>query len=98
MRRPKAFGDLADLPATMTVPDAGRRGWGLSRAKAYELAAAGQFPCQVQRLGSRLVVRAADLLRALGLDPEAVLLGVRGDGSSTSRAVRLDGPTGKADQ
>jgi hypothetical protein len=69
----RSFGDLATLPATMTIPEAGRRGWGLSRAKSYELAGRGEFPCEVRKLGGRFHVRAADLLRALGLDPELVL-------------------------
>lgn len=77
MRQARSFGDLASLPATMTVWEAGRVGWGLSRQKSYELAQRGEFPCNVLRLGSRYVVRAADVLRALGFDPEAVLLGSR---------------------
>lgn len=77
MRKAQSFGDLANLPATMTVWEAGRVGWGLSRQKSYELAQRDRFPCPVQRLGTRYVVRAADVLRALGFDPEAVLLGSR---------------------
>lgn len=72
-QRARAFGDLAQLPATMTIPTAGHFGWGLSRAKSYELAQNGQFPCEVRKLGGRYHVRAADLLRALGVDPELVL-------------------------
>ena len=37
----------------------------------------GEFPAPVQRIGARFYVRGADVLRALGFDPEAVLLGSR---------------------
>jgi hypothetical protein len=83
MRQARSFGDLATLPATMTIWEAGRLGWGLSRAKSYELAQRGEFPCAVQKLGSRYLVRAADVLRALGVSPEALLLR---DGSTDTAA------------
>ena len=73
MRQAAQLSDLTALPATMTIWEAGRLGWGLSRAMSYQLAAAGTFPCPVQRLGTRYVVRASDLLRALGIDVELLM-------------------------
>lgn len=71
------IGELRDIPARMTIPAAGRLIAGLSRARSYELAQRGEFPAPVQRIGERYHVRGADVLRALGFDPEAVLLGSR---------------------
>ena len=71
-----AFSDLSTLPPVMTVPEAGKRGWNMSRATAYGLASRGEFPTPIQRIGSRYYVRSADLLRALGLDPELLLSSV----------------------
>lgn len=66
--------DLRDIPTRLTVPAAGRLIAGLSRAKSYELHQLGEFPAPVQRVGARFYVRGADVLRALGIDPEAVVL------------------------
>ncbi|MBD3941648.1 hypothetical protein IF188_08065 [Microbacterium sp. NEAU-LLC] len=71
------LGNLRDIPARMSIPVAGRLIAGLSRAKSYELHQRGEFPAPVQRIGARFYVRGADVLRALGFDPEAVLLGSR---------------------
>lgn len=75
------LGELRDIPARMTIPTAGRLIAGLSRAKSYELHQLGEFPAPVQRIGARFFVRGADVFRALGLDPEVVLLGTRADPS-----------------
>lgn len=77
VRRGVHLGELRDIPARMTIPAAGRLIAGLSRAKSYELHQLGEFPAPVQRIGARFYVRGADVLRALGLDPEVVLLGAR---------------------
>ncbi|WP_157813952.1 hypothetical protein [Microbacterium sp. BR1] len=66
--------DLLNLPATINVPTAGRIGWGLSRARSYELAAQDAFPCPVVKLGERFFVRSSDLLRSLGIDVELALV------------------------
>lgn len=80
-RRGVPLGDLRDVPARMSIPAAGRLIAGLSRSKSYELHQLGEFPAPVQRIGARFFVRGADVLRALGLDPEVVLLGARTDAS-----------------
>ena len=69
--------DLLGIPARMSIPAAGRLVAGLSRARSYELHQQGAFPVPVQKVGSRYHVRGADVLRALGFDAEAVLLGAR---------------------
>lgn len=43
------------------------RAFGIGKTMAYQLAAAGRFPCKVHRIGSRWVVSTADLRRALGI-------------------------------
>jgi len=43
-----------------------------SKGKAYEMVRAGTFPVPVLPVGKRMRVRRVDLLRYLGLDPEAL--------------------------
>jgi hypothetical protein len=62
--------ELLNLPAAVDLVTAGRA-FGIGRSKAYELAKAGAFPCPVLRLGERYRVTRADLLRTLGLNPDA---------------------------
>lgn len=59
---------LADLPAVLDVPTAGRL-LGLSRSVAYELVQAGTWPTPVLRLGRRYRIPTAPLLTLLGLTP-----------------------------
>ncbi|RZU16435.1 hypothetical protein EV645_4000 [Kribbella rubisoli] len=61
--------ELLALPATVDLPTAGRA-IGIGRNQAYELAARGEFPCRVLRLGARYKVVTADLLELLGLSPD----------------------------
>lgn len=82
MRKPFPFAALATLPATLSIPEAGRAGWGLSRAMAYELAQRGEFPCEVVSIGARFHVRTADMMRALGLDPDVMLATIRAEASA----------------
>ncbi len=63
---------LRDLKATCGISEAGAF-FGLSRPHAYRLAAAGEFPVEIIRVGARMTVRTADLARALGIDPSALL-------------------------
>ena len=72
-RRTSRLHELRTLPPTLSLPTAGRFGWGLSRAASYALNAHGDFPCPVQRIGERFHVRTADLAAALGLDPAELL-------------------------
>lgn len=65
---------LRDLPPRLLIPEAGR--WlGISRAKSYLLAQAGEFPVPVHKVGGRFYVLTADLARALGIDPALLLEG-----------------------
>jgi hypothetical protein len=54
---------------TMSVPDAGRLAYGISRPAAYEAAKRGEIP--TIRIGRRLFVPTAKLLAMLGLGPSA---------------------------
>ncbi|MGW9168413.1 hypothetical protein [Agromyces sp. NPDC055658] len=65
---------LRDLPPRLLIPEAGK--WlGISRAKSYLLAQAGEFPCEVRKVGGRYYVLTSDLARALGIDPALLLEG-----------------------
>jgi hypothetical protein len=54
----------------MDVEEA-RRWLGIGRTTAYALARAEKFPCRIFKVGGRYRVPTADLLRLLGLIPEA---------------------------
>jgi excisionase family DNA binding protein len=57
---------VAALPATLSLPEAARL-LGIGRTHAYTLAASGQFPVPVIRLGRIVRVPTAPLLELLGL-------------------------------
>lgn len=59
--------EVLGLPAIIDLPTAGRA-LGIGRSKSYELAAAGQFPCRVHRIGTAWRIARADLLGLLGID------------------------------
>lgn len=58
--------EVLALPAVVDVPTAGRC-LGIGRNKAYELAATGEWPVRVLRLGNALRVPTASILEALGM-------------------------------
>ena len=58
------------LPVSVDLVTAARC-FGIGRTKAHELARAGEFPCDVLRLGVKYRVTRAALLRALGIPAEA---------------------------
>lgn len=58
--------ETAALPATLTLPEAARL-LGIGRTHAYTLAAHGEFPVPVMRLGHVVRVPTAPLLKLLGL-------------------------------
>jgi len=58
--------DIRDLPAVVILAMAGKA-WGLGRNAAYELNAAGEFPCDVLKLGERYKVRKSSIMTALGI-------------------------------
>lgn len=57
---------IAGLGATTDLPTAASL-LGIGRALAYELARRGELPFPVLRLGRRLIVPTAPLLKSLGL-------------------------------
>lgn len=58
--------ELLALPSTVDLVTAGRA-FGIGRTLSYDLAAAGEFPCRVLKVGSRYRVVTADLLATLGI-------------------------------
>jgi hypothetical protein len=54
----------------VSIPEASAA-WNIGANLGYELAARGEFPCRVVRLGRKLLVPTADLLMSLGLHDEA---------------------------
>ena len=65
-----ALPEAGGLPAVLDVPSAGRL-LGIGRTVAYRLAAAGEFPCRVLRVGRQWKVPTADLLAVLGLPAQS---------------------------
>ena len=68
--RAMSLDEARSLPVMITLERAARV-LTIGRAKAYELAQAGQFPVPVQRVGSRYLVPTAPLLRFPGLGEAA---------------------------
>jgi hypothetical protein len=68
MTRALTAKEVLDLPACVDLVTAGLACGGMGRTKAHALARSGQFPVPLLRIGSRYVVRRADLLAYLGLD------------------------------
>lgn len=62
--------ELRALPVSVDLVTAARA-FGIGRSQAYELARQGTFPVQVLRVGRKLRVTRADLLRSLGEYPDA---------------------------
>jgi hypothetical protein len=63
--------ELLALPVSFGLRTAARA-LGIGQSTAYEMAAAGTFPCPVLRVGNRYLVTRPNLFQALGLDPAAV--------------------------
>ncbi len=59
--------ELHALPSVVNLETAGKA-IGCSRAKAYDLHRAGDFPVTVRKVGRRFKVSKADILRYLGVD------------------------------
>ena len=65
-----SLAELLALPVSVNAwPEAGRA-HGLGRAQTYELIRRGQAPFPTVRVGRRIRVTRADLLRSLGVDPD----------------------------
>jgi hypothetical protein len=56
---------MSDIPATMTVPEAGRRYFDATPRTSYRLVEQGVIP--VLRVGKRMYVKVAELERQLGM-------------------------------
>lgn len=67
---PMSRAELMALPASVDLWPTAGRALGLGRSKTFELAARGEFPARVLRLGRLRKVPTADLLRALGEIPD----------------------------
>jgi predicted DNA-binding transcriptional regulator AlpA len=67
--QPPPLHEAFDFPVTGPAPGAGRF-FGMGRDATYAAIKAGDFPCQVLRIGGRYRVTRSALLQALGLtDP-----------------------------
>lgn len=58
------------LPLALSVPEAGRRLYGIGRDAAYAAAERGEIPCQ--KVGRRLVVPTHAALQQLGMSDELI--------------------------
>lgn len=63
-------GDLRALPPALDLVTAAKA-LGIGRTTAYSLARRDEFPCRLIKVGSQYKVPTAELLRLLGLAPEA---------------------------
>lgn len=66
--------ELAALPISVDIETAGRA-FGIGRTRAHELARAGDFPCQVLRVGLKYRVSRSEICRALGIEPSHLTSG-----------------------
>ncbi|MBQ0905447.1 DNA-binding protein [Micromonospora sp. U21] len=64
VERIRALGAVTDITTAGQI-------FGLSRSRAYQLAATDTFPARVLRVGSRYRVSVAAILTALGVDPNS---------------------------
>lgn len=69
MTTPMTREEVLALPATVDLVT-GARAFGIGRTVAYERARAGEFPCEVIRVGSSYRVITADLQRKLQVAPQ----------------------------
>ena len=60
--------ELLALPASTNLVTAARA-FGIGKSKAYEMAASGEFPVKVLRVGQKFRVPKAAILEALGVTP-----------------------------
>lgn len=63
--------ELLALPVAVDLPTAGRA-FGIGRSAAYDLAARGEFPVPVLRVGRQRRVTRSDLLAALNVEEQGV--------------------------
>jgi predicted site-specific integrase-resolvase len=66
--------EVLALPAAVDLATAGRA-LGIGRTKAFELAREGRFPVKVLQVGKKFRVPRTALLKALNIDPAAVVSG-----------------------
>ena len=59
--------EILSLPVSVPLVQAGRA-FGLGRSAAFDLYHRGEFPVGVLRVGKRLLVPRAQILRALGIE------------------------------
>jgi excisionase family DNA binding protein len=62
--------ELLALPVSVDLWPTAGRAHGISRSHTYELARRGELPFPILRVGKRLRVTRADLLRSLGVQVE----------------------------
>ena len=87
--------DLLALPVTIDLRTAARA-LGIGKNAAYEMAAAGTFPCPVQRYGQQYRMTRPHLFTYLGLDPAMVTLPAESAAGSPPGRGQRDGLSGDA--
>jgi hypothetical protein len=74
-QEPMTMEEMLALPMTFGIKTAARA-LGLGERKAYELAAKGEFPVPLRRIGLEYTATRPDLFRYFGLDPALVAVPV----------------------
>lgn len=74
-QRGMQLAELLALPVMVNL-ETSNRAFGLGRTKGFSLAKRGDYPCTVLRIGKEYRVRRADLLKALGVNPNSDGAGV----------------------
>jgi predicted site-specific integrase-resolvase len=77
--------ELLALPVALDLKTAARA-LGIAKGRAYEMAAAGTFPCPIRRYGNKYRISRASVFRELDLDPTVV--GARGESAAGRPPVR----------
>lgn len=81
--------ELADTCMTTDLVTAGRA-WGIGRTKVFELAAAGELPFPVNRLGAAYRVPVEPLLRSLGITPDMREAGPASPATATTTTAPVE--------
>jgi hypothetical protein len=76
------LGELLALPVAFDL-ETSNRALQLGRTKGFDLAKRGEYPIRILRVGRAYRVTRADLLRALGIDPNC-------DGAGSSHPTPSD--------
>lgn len=85
--------DIRSWPAAADIPPA-CAALGISKSYGYELIKRGEFPVKTLKVGRKTRVLTADLMRVLGISPDA--REAEPDGETAPHSLRAVGGTGAA--